>query len=421
MSKTIIKRKILSELRSHLKNEEMALILGPRQAGKTTLMKLLLDELNKKSEKTLFLDYDNETDRQFFKSQQTFLEKIKLEFGNAKGFIFIDEIQRKEDAGLFLKGIYDLNLPHKFIISGSGSMELKEKIHESLAGRKRVFELSTVSIEEFINFKTDYQYQDTLDAFLSLDLITGEALLKEYLAFGGYPKVILADNILEKRKLIDEIYQSFLIKDISFLLKVKKTTAFSNLLKIISSQVGQLVNYSELASTLDISSKTVKEYLWYLEKTYIIQKVTPFVSNTRKEITKSPLFYFYDLGLRNYALGAFELEIFSKIQSFNFENLVLNLLKEKIEYTGKSIHFWRTKSGAEVDFIINSKPNPIPIEVKYSKLKEPKITKSFRSFLKKFEPKSAYVVNLSLRKKVKINNTSLFFITFQDLIKESKF
>ena len=102
---------------------------------------LLKDHLEKKGEKTAFLSLDFENDQKFFSSQIAFIEKLKLEFGNATGYVFIDEIQRKEDAGVFMKGLYDMSLPYKFIISGSGSVELKEKVHESLAGRKAMFEV----------------------------------------------------------------------------------------------------------------------------------------------------------------------------------------------------------------------------------------------------------------------------------------
>jgi predicted AAA+ superfamily ATPase len=165
MLQNIIKRDILGDLRSHLPQKEFTLIVGPRQAGKTTLMLLLRDELKKDRQNTMFLNLDIEADRQFFVSQDKLVKKIDLELGKKGGYVFIDEIQRKENAGLFLKGLYDMGLPHKFIFSGSGSIELKEKIHESLAGRKRVFELSTLSFRELVNFRTGYKYEANLKEF----------------------------------------------------------------------------------------------------------------------------------------------------------------------------------------------------------------------------------------------------------------
>ncbi len=125
-------------------------------------------------------------------SQGAPLQKIHLELGKDGGVIFIDEIQRKENAGLFLKGLYDQDLPWKFVVSGSGSIELKEKISESLAGRKRMFELSTVSFGEFLDFKTGYRYTDKLREFFRSEPTKTDQLFREYLMYGGYPRVILA-------------------------------------------------------------------------------------------------------------------------------------------------------------------------------------------------------------------------------------
>src|SRR3990167_4947969 len=183
----MIKRTVFNELKEHLKQKEMTLITGPRQAGKTTLMLMLKEFLDKGGEKTVFLNLDIESDKHFFDSQENLVRKIRLEIGKSKGYVFIDEIQRKENAGLFLKGIFDMNLPYKFILSGSGSLELKEKIHESLAGRKRIFELGTISFQEFVNFKTDYVYEDRVSEFMNLHAAKTRAFFEEYANFGGYP------------------------------------------------------------------------------------------------------------------------------------------------------------------------------------------------------------------------------------------
>jgi predicted AAA+ superfamily ATPase len=208
----MIKRSLFEELKSHLPQKEISFIIGPRQAGKTTLMNFLKEYLERKNEKTLFLSLDIEKDKQFFVSQETLIKKIELEIGKEKGYVFIDEIQRKEDAGIFLKGIYDQNLPYKFIISGSGSVELKEKIKESLIGRKRIFKLNTLSFEEFVNFKTNYKYEQKIFDFFEIEKRKTKELLEEFLNFGGYPRVVLEEKLEEKLKIIDEIYQSYLEK-----------------------------------------------------------------------------------------------------------------------------------------------------------------------------------------------------------------
>ena len=165
----IIKRKIFNEIKNHLDKKEISLIVGPRQVGKTTIMNEIKKYLDKEGKKSIFLSLDYELDSVFFKSQEELLRKIKLNLGKDGGFVFIDEIQRKENAGLFLKGIYDLGLPYKFIISGSGSLELKEEINESLAGRKKDFFMGPVDFEEFVNFKTEYRYEDNLQDFFEIE------------------------------------------------------------------------------------------------------------------------------------------------------------------------------------------------------------------------------------------------------------
>ena len=411
----MIKRTVFNELKEHLKQKEMTLITGPRQAGKTTLMLMLKEFLDKGGEKTVFLNLDIESDKHFFDSQENLVRKIGLEIGKSKGYVFIDEIQRKENAGLFLKGIHDMNLPYKFILSGSGSLELKEKIHESLAGRKRIFEVATLSFEEFVNFKTDYRYEAKLNDFFDLEKEKMKAYLEEYMNFGGYPKVVLAEEFAEKKKVIDEIYRSYLEKDASFLLGVKNLEAFGKLMKIIAAQTGNLVNVAELSSTLDISMQTVNDYLWYLDKTFIIGKITPYFKNIRKEITKAPVYYFYDAGLRNYALDRFGGIKEPNDFGFLFQNLVYNILKETIRFSSRKIHFWRTKDGAEVDFVIDDGNKIIPIEVKYSDLKKEEITRSMRNFTAKYAPRRAFVITPGFDKKTTLDDVEISFVAFYKL------
>ena len=422
MDKIIIKRDILKNLQHHLAKKEIMLLVGPRQAGKTTLMNMLRSQLEEKREQTLFLSLDFEENKKYFISQRAFLDKIKLEFGGQKGFIFIDEIQRKVNAGVFLKGIYDLNLSHKFIVSGSGSLELKESIHESLAGRKALFEISPISFSEFINFKTNYRYEDKLNDFFAIEKGQTDTLLNEYMNFGGYPRVILEETLADKQRVIDEIFRSYLERDISFWLGVEKTEAFGDLVKIMAGQTGGLANYAELSNTLNISYQTVKKFLWYLEKTFILRKVTPYSTNKRKEITKSPVFYFVDIGLRNYSRGNFGRA--GAIQTelgVVFENLVFSMFVEKLRSSNAAIHFWRAKEGAEVDLVIDFGARLLPVEVKFQWLKALKIERSMKSFVEKYEPPQAIIVNRNLKETALIGKTEVQFLPFWCLLDDEMF
>ena len=415
----MINRNLYPELIDHLPQKEMSLIIGPRQAGKTTLMEMLKAHLDRKGERTLFLNLDIEWDRPHFESQAALLKRIELELGQERGYVFIDEIQRKEDAGLFLKGLFDLKLPYKFVVSGSGSLELKEKIHESLVGRKRLFELSTITFEEFINHRTDYRYEENLADFLAMERDRTQQFLSEYMQFGGYPSVVMAAEEREKLRLIDEIYRSVLEKDIAYLLKLDKPDAFSALMKILASQVGQLTNYSELASTLNVSFPTVKKYLWYAQKIFLVELVRPYARNARKEISKSPVPYFWDLGLRNYSLGLLGHMGSPSEAGPVFENLVFLMLKQELRFKAARLHFWRTKDRAEVDFVIEAGRTVIPLEVKYKRFRQVKAPASLRSFIDRYKPEKAYIINLSLSTTVDIDGTTLSFVPFHELLRHN--
>lgn len=412
---SLIKRKLYNKLKEHLQRPEITIIVGPRQAGKTTLMRLLEMELKGKGERTLYLNLDIESEGLYFQSQEKLVQRLRLEFGDQRGFVFIDEIQRKENAGLFLKGLYDRGLPYKFIVSGSGSLELKEKIQESLAGRKRLFEITTITFEEFVNFRTSYRYEDRLEDFFKVEQTESRTLLEEYLLFGGYPRVVLEKTLEEKREILRDLYQSYVERDISYLLKVKKVQEFNHLLRILSHSIGQISPYQELAKETGISQQTLKDYLWYLEKTYIINTVRPFYKNPRKELTKSPLFYFLDLGLRNYLAHNF---LRLTADGFLFQNFIYLLLREIMQECGGEIRYWRSKDGAEVDFVLLL-PGEIlvPLEVKFSELKEIRISRSLRSFLERYKPKKALIINLSFEGRAEFNSSEVVALPYFRLIK----
>lgn len=406
---------MLTALQAHLNKPEVTLIIWPRQVGKTTLMKQLKTSLDSKKEKTLFLNLDVERDKQFFESQEKLLQKIRLEIGDS-GFVFIDEIQKKSDAGVFLKGMYDQDVPYKFIVSGSGSLELKEKIHESLAGRKRMFECFPISFLEFIHFKTNYKFEHKLQDFFMLEQEKTLNYLIEYLNFWGYPRVVLEKEFSEKQAIIDEIFKSYVMKDISALMNIDKPEAFILMIKILASQDGQLLNYGKLANQIGISEPTLKQYLYYAINTYAIKQLSPFFRNKQKEILKANTIYFNDLGLRNYSIGLMWTLDNPASLWFVFQNFVYKLLYERYYTTPVQIKFWRTTDQAEVDFIVENGRDITPVEVKYSHFQKPEISKSLRSFCDKYQPKEAILVNLNLKTEIQIGATKVLFKPFRELV-----
>ena len=238
----------------------------------------------------------------------------------------------------------------------------------------------------------------------------------EYLNFGGYPRVVLEDTTKEKSAIIDEIYRSYIEKDIAFLLRVERIDAFGNLIRMLADRIGGMVNLNELSSTAGISVQTVKNYLSYAEKTFIVRRVTPWFKNLRSEISKSPVMYFNDLGLRNFALRRFGRYTALHETGFLFQNLIHQLLFEKTQVEGGTVHFWRTKDRAEVDFIITSDDGVIPVEVKCREMKSGELGRSLRGFIAKYQPKEAWVVSLGAHEDERLGKTRVRFIPFYELL-----
>lgn len=417
---SMITRRCYEQVKKHVfEAKEITMIVGPRQAGKTTMVKELMNEALRRNKKIIYLNLDIDSDRSAFKSQNTLIMRIKNDLGNV-GIVFIDEVQRKDDAGVFLKGIYDMDLGYKLVVTGSGSFELKEKIAESMAGRKRIFELNSLSFDEFVDYKTDYKYVEKYDLLVTLEADKLEACLQEYLIFGGYPRVVLATEESEKREILAEIFNSYIEKDLFLWLGLEKRVEFVNMCRLLSAQIGQLLDVSKLSKQVGLDVVTVKKYLWYLEKTYLIEIVRPFGKNKFNELVRTPIVYFNDLGMRNYAIGQLyhrDLTVNVVDSSFVFQNLVLKMLNElTLKYLlPYDIYYWRTKSGAEVDFVWGNIVKPIPVEVKFGK--QDNVTRSLMSFMNKYKPDKSFLVNLGVEKKYK----GVDFVPYWKLMEKKEF
>lgn len=416
-----IKRNLLAQLKNHLQEPEITLVIGPRQAGKTTLLKELARDLENKQEKVLFFNLDIDRDARFFTSQSALIERIKLLAGAQKNaYVFIDEVQRLRNAGLFLKGLYDRGLAYKWIATGSGSLELKEHIAESLVGRKRNFYLSTVSIQEFIDYATAYQFTGRLVDFLEQDEIKAEELLKEYLTFGGYPRVVTSPGFTAKKAALAEIFQGYIERDITALLQLEKSGSFVRLLQLLASRSGKLINFNDLAKKTELSVPTLKKYLWYSEKTFVTASLSPFFRNKEKEITKAPQYYFYDHGLRNFLLDNWSIEHRPEDFGFLFQQLIYHLLENRYQHSVATIHYWRTQNQAEVDFVVNLGRTLLPIEVKSGNNEKMSIQRSLRSFIERYQPEQAWVITRRLRAELSLGKTTIHFKPWYDLLEEER-
>ena len=410
----LVERDLFKALREHLLEKEITVLLGARQTGKTTLLHQLVAYL--KIEKhiqltqILFYNLDNFEDFEKIANQTDLIhhlqEKIPID-----GFlyVFIDEAHRLPDAGRYLKGIYDMGLPIKIIISGSRSLEINQKTSEPLTGRKRIFTLYPFSFQEWLSFKSKelYPFLKKKDCSkITMEKI--KEIFFQYLIFGGYPRIVLAENVDDRMKLMSDLYSSYLEKDIIQYQGIKNSIGFSRLITLMSEQVGNLINIEEISKVLRLDRRTIDRYLLTLEETYIVKLVRPFTGTVRAEIVKMPKVFFEDNGLRNYTVHSFIPYEENRDKGKLLENFVFSELNQK--WAG-SLFYWRTKDNAEVDFVVRDwHGNIIPIEVKSTYLEKPEISRSFHSFLHAYHPKKAYIVNLALCETILEDITEVHFI-----------
>ena len=284
---------------------------------------------------------------------------------------------------------------------------------ESLTGRKKIFYLFPLSFDELVNFRRpDIKALRGNQRLYQQEYLN---LLNEYAQFGGYPKVVLQPTTEKKIEALEEIYSSYIEKDIKGFFGVRNETAFVTLVMLLDGQIGGITNKNLLAANIGSNRQTVDNFLSYLEKSFVIQVVRPFFRNPEKEILKSPKIYFIDLGLRNTAVKNFNNFETRQDKGQLLENFVLlKVLKEAGRLD--KINFWRTKTKAEMDFVVQRGMDIFPLEVKAGRLKSPTFSLSFKSFLDTYQPKQARLINLNITGKRKIGLTKVRVQRFYEKI-----
>ena len=379
-----INRFLEKDLGKYLKNREIIAITGPRQCGKTTLLKHIFNNLKN----AIFLDFeDRETLEVFNEDIKSFAELYVKD----RDYLFIDEFQYAKEGGKNLKYIYD-NHKIKIIISGSSASGLSIHGIKYLTGRIFTFNLYPFSFSEYLSYKHPKLYSIYLKKRLSKPII--EKILpyfNEFCIFGGYPRVVLADNKEEKEIILKNIYNTYFLKEIKEILNLPGDYKLSKLVNALALSIGNIINYNELCSITGFKYKDLLNYINVLEKTFIIIESRPFFSNKRLELVKAPKLFFFDNGFRNFVIKNFQVIGNRSDKGALYENFIASeFVKNEID-----IKYWRSKSKAEVDFIIERRGKILPAEIK-SNLKSPKFTKSFISFMKKYKVKEGLIFSEKL-------------------------
>lgn len=453
----LIDRKILPSIIKWLKEDEIIVIKGARQTGKTTLIKQLIYHLitNEKIEgKYIFyFSFDDINIRQIIENSTLNLIKIIEEFlglqlreTKQKIYLFIDEAQKINNFGEFIKILYEIKYNIKIIISGSSALQISSNVLESLRGRTISFTLYPFTFQEITNHsmknlynilievekpllkiflgnfdEEDFRSCKFLYSNLTQFLIDIEKFQRKFLIFGSMPRIINSIDIELAKSRLNEYSEIFIKKDVLETLRISKYLELAKLMSLLSFQIGELMNYNELCNSVGISFETLKRFLKILEEGFLITLLQPYCGNKRNRIIKNPKIYYLDLGVRNSMAKELNYSILDNPSLFGhlIENAIFIILTIVNNYKnmGFDIYFWRTYQQQEIDFIIQYGKNIIPIEIKYKQEIRPGDLRTLKTFIES-DKNINYGVVLSKNdfKIEKINNkfiiiipTALFF------------
>jgi predicted AAA+ superfamily ATPase len=341
---------------SRLFSGKTILLLGPRQVGKTTLMRKI-QQAN--ADKTVWLNADNPDDRELLNNINS--SRAASLFPN-QALVIVDEAQRLENTGLALKIIHDSCPGIQLVATGSSAFELTDKIKESLTGRKWSFKLFPLSFEELATHKS------------KIELIRN---LETRLVYGSYPEVI--NRAGTEREVLNELISDYLYKDIFRLKEVRKPDLLEKLVKALAFQIGNQVSNRELANMLQADKETIERYLFLLEEVYIIFRLSSYAKNLRNELKTSKKIYFVDNGIRNAVINQFNPVGLRNDTGALWENLMISERMKNNEYKRafKNTYFWRTTNQQEIDYLEESDGTLHAYEFKWQSGKKVKTPAAF--------------------------------------------
>ncbi len=416
--KQLLNRKIIEAIYNQLSTGNIIILIGARQTGKTSILKLLIERLKKQAapKNIFYFDLEKPELIEIFSSHHTCIRYLELKGAdlNQPIYLFIDEFQYIPEATKLFKIIHDSKEEIRIIASGSSALEIKRRLLEPLTGRKRIFYCHPLDFEEFLSFKKAF---DIKEIFLKLSLNDNIApflsafssLYEEFLLFGAYPKIVLTESAEEKKAELNEIYNSYIGKDIRSFVDDEDIVRFNRLVSILASCNANLCNLHQLSNTADLSRRKVERYLFLLEQTFVIKLVQPFFINRQKEITKTPKIFFNDTGIVNSISGDFNPVDYRRDRGAMVETAVyVEFLKNSS--VGDRINYWRTRNQSEVDFIVKKEGRFLPIEVKYQVFRQPTIPRSLLSFISFHNCLSGFVITKDYLAKREYNNCPIYFL-----------
>ena len=370
------------------------LVVGPRQAGKSTWIREVLSHLD---DPLLVLAAEEPRVRELASSPALARDALD-EVLQPETILLFEEVQHLEEAALFIKGLVDLEPMRRIVVTGSSSFTLRARTRESLAGRARRTLLLPFSLEEVTA---------TLPAALVPAIREARVaeLWERLLVTGGYPDAWLAED---PRPVVRRLVESFVLKDASDLHAIERPLVFRKLLGLAAADIGNLANISKWAAIAQASRTAVSRYLSIAEEAHILRLVPPFAGGLRGEVKGMPKVFFLDNGLRNAIFGGFEATSDRADKGALWENGVFCELMKRLQLLDE-VFYWRTKNRAEVDFVVRRQDRLLAIEVKAGELHRPTLSRAARSFIDAYRPACFGVVNASLHHDADIDNVGVRF------------
>lgn len=427
----MVNRNLLGKIKPFLKRDEFLSIIGPRQSGKTTFLSLLKHYLLKELKVSLtnvniITFEDRKLLHQFEEDPVSFLNSYLPSNRKNVFYLMIDEFQYAKNGGQYLKLIYDTVPNVKIIITGSSSLEIRARTGKYMVGRMLSFFLYPFNFEEFLrgtNRRLEKIFSEGHRQLTSIllgkrikqsdktDPFSTELLRRyeEYCIWGGYPAVALTRSAGTRQKILADIYNNYVLKDVKTILALATEDGLYRLTLLLSSQIGNLTVQQNLCRETGLDYRDLKKHLNLLEETYVCRQVRPFFTNRQKELSKIPKIFFIDMGFRNYLMENMN-PLSRRPDTGNIvENTVFIRLNEIFRDTGK-LNFWRTKAGTEVDFILQREGKILPIEVKFSVFTGPHIPKNMHGFLERFKPERCVVLTKNFMGHTKKGKTNVYFM-----------
>lgn len=405
----MFQRSLTEKILPWLGTNKIINIKGARRVGKTVLLHHLEQTLKDRGESTLYISVEQRRHLPIFGDPKKFVHFLREQYpaaGGKKLYLFLDDLQYIKDPIHFLKTVDEMTAERCQLIVAASTTFPVTKEQESFDNKRKKFFLHHLSFREYISFRSGQPYdkkfsvfdKEELEDFYAEKKEEIEAHLGDFLCWGGYPEIAVEPDEEKKFDMLGDIIHRHIEKDIASSLRVENVDAYIQLMAVLSSEVGNLLNHQDISTRLDIHKKTLSKYLDIIRNTFTFSFVSPYFTNTKKELAKMCKVYVEDIGIMSYFLHQSprdRLAFFAnmpRIKNFIFSEL------RKTEHNNK-LFFYRTIAKAEIDFVICGEEDIIPVKVKFGrdKQKVPVVMKNFMSAYKPLVKKAIVITRDELR------------------------